>query len=65
MALCRRGTQPLDIEPLHIAFWHIADVPLTLTHVCFEGKKRHDADETPFPQMTQSGHLPISDKLTF
>jgi hypothetical protein len=26
------------------AFWHIADVPLALTNVCFEGKIGHDAE---------------------
>jgi hypothetical protein len=36
-------------------FWHIADVPLVRTNVCFEGKNRHDAVVTPFPLMTQSG----------
>jgi hypothetical protein len=38
-------------------FWHIADVPLALTNVCFEGKNGHDAVVTPFPLMTQSGHV--------
>jgi hypothetical protein len=32
-------------------------VPLALTNVCFEGKNGHDAGVTPFPLMTQSGHL--------
>ena len=40
----------------NVRFWHIADVPLALTNVCFEGKNGHDAGVTPFPLMTQSGH---------
>jgi hypothetical protein len=39
-----------------VCLWHIADVPLALTNVCFEGKNGHDAGVTPFPLMTQSGH---------
>src|SRR6476660_6825999 len=39
-----------------VRYWHIADVPLTLTNVCFEGKNGHDAGMTPFPLMTQSRH---------
>jgi len=27
---------------VNVCFWHIADVPLTLTNVCFEGKNGHD-----------------------
>jgi hypothetical protein len=44
-----------------VRFWHIADVPLALTNVCFEGKNRHDAGVTPFPLMTQSGPQGSSD----
>ena len=39
-----------------VRLWHIADVPLGLTNVCFEGKNGHDAGVTPFPLLTQSGH---------
>jgi hypothetical protein len=39
-----------------VRLWHLADVPLVLTNVCFEGKNGHDAGVTPFPLMTQSGH---------
>jgi len=30
-----------------VRYWHIADVPLALTNVCFEGKNGHDAGVTP------------------
>ncbi len=36
--------------------WHIADVSLALTNVCFEGKIGHGADLSVCPLMTQSGH---------
>ena len=39
----------------YVRFWHIADVPLALANVRFEGKNRHDAAVTPFPLMTHSG----------
>jgi hypothetical protein len=29
---------------LDVCLWHITDVPLALTNVCFEGKNRNDAD---------------------
>jgi hypothetical protein len=32
---------------------------LALANVCFEGKKRHDADVTRCLLMTQSGHVQI------
>jgi hypothetical protein len=38
-----------------VRFWHIADVPLALTNVCFEGKNGHDADRPLCPLMTQAG----------
>ena len=41
---------------IKVRFWHIADVPLVLTNVCFEGKNGHDAVATPFPLMTPSRH---------
>jgi hypothetical protein len=31
-------------EGTNVRFWHIADVPLELTNVFFEGKSGHDAD---------------------
>jgi hypothetical protein len=34
----------------------LADMPLALTNVCFEGKNRHDAGVTPFPLMTQTDY---------
>ena len=37
-------------------FWHIADVPLGLTNVCFEGNNGHDADVTRCLLSTRSGH---------
>ena len=37
-------------------FWHIADVPLALTNVCFEGNNGHDADVRRCLLMTLSGH---------
>ena len=50
---------------LDVRFWHIADVPLALTNVCFEEKNGHDAGVTPFPLMTQSGHAEIGADLLF
>ena len=40
----------------NVRLWHITDMPLALTKVCFGGKNGHDAGVTPFPLMTQSGH---------
>jgi hypothetical protein len=40
--------------------WHIADVPLALTNVCFEGKIGHGADLSVCPLMTHSGRQPHS-----
>jgi hypothetical protein len=31
-----------------VRLWHIADVPLAPTNVCFEEKNRHDACTTHF-----------------
>jgi len=42
---------------LEVCLWHIADVPLPLTNVRFEGKNGHDSGGTPFPLMTHSGLL--------
>ena len=39
----------------NVRLWHIADVPLALTNVCFEGTNGHDAGATSFPHMTHSG----------
>jgi hypothetical protein len=36
-AFCRRRLNA------HVCSWHLADVPLALTNVCFEGKNGHDA----------------------
>ena len=47
---CVRG--PLFVPD--VCFWHISDVPLALTNVCFEGNNGHDAGVTPFPLMTHS-----------
>ncbi len=38
------GLQPLP----YVCYWHIEDVPLALTHVCFEGKNGHAANVTRF-----------------
>jgi|SoiMethySBSTD1v2_1073268.scaffolds.fasta_scaffold430769_2 hypothetical protein len=37
--------------------WHIADVPLELMNVRFEGNNGHCAGLSLCPLMTQSGHL--------
>jgi hypothetical protein len=39
-----------------VRYWHIADVPLVPTNVCFKGNSGRDAGVTPFLLMTQSGH---------
>ena len=49
-------TARLDVASPVVRKWHEPDVPLVLTNVCFEGKNGHDADVTPFPLMTPSGH---------
>jgi hypothetical protein len=51
-AACGHGSS----AAANVGYWHIADVPLTLTNVCFERKNGHDAGVTPFPLMTLSGH---------
>ena len=45
---------PLPIPA--VRFWHLADVPLELTNVCFEGKSGLDADVTRCLLLTHSGH---------
>ena len=40
-----------------VCFWHMADVPLALTNVCFEGKNGHYASVTPFPLLTQGADV--------
>ena len=39
--------------PTNFSFWHIADVQLTLTNVCFERKNGQDAGVTPLPRMAK------------
>ncbi len=51
------------IGSLDVRFWHLADVPLALSNVCFEGKNGHDAGVTPFPLMTLSGHAVPTSRL--
>jgi len=43
----------------NVCYWHIADVPLALTNVCFDGKNGHDANGPLCLLMTQSGHSPL------
>ena len=54
---------------MNVCSWHIADVPLVLTNVCFEGKNGHDAVVTRCLLMTHSGHRcltePRSPRLPF
>ena len=40
---------------VQVRFWHIADVPLALTNVCFEGKNGHNANGPSCLLMTLSG----------
>src|ERR1700675_3863432 len=47
----------LTCQPGAVHTWHIADMPLALTNVCFEGKSGHDVGVTLCPLMTQSGSL--------
>ena len=49
---------PDDSEELlaDVCSWHLADMPLALTNVCFEGNNGHDAYATRCLLMTQSGH---------
>jgi SOS response associated peptidase (SRAP) len=56
------GRRPAGDVGAYVRCWHIADVPLTLTNVGFEGKNGHDA-LTPFPLMTRSGRLPLWTQL--
>jgi hypothetical protein len=37
-----------------VCLWHIADVPLALTNVCFWGNRRHRADFPPFGARNES-----------
>jgi hypothetical protein len=48
--------EPSRLAETNVRYWHIADVPLVLTNVCFKGKNGHDAGVTPFPLMAHSGH---------
>jgi len=45
-----------DAAERDVRFWHIPDVQLALTNVCFGGESGHDADAGQCPLMTQSGH---------
>jgi hypothetical protein len=53
MTWIRNGGCPL---PVHVCFWHKADVQTALMNVRFEGTNGHDADVTQGRLMTQSGH---------
>ena len=56
----RRATKQCLGLVLNVCYWHLADVPLALTNVCFEGKNGHDAHAPLCRLMTQSGHtMPI------
>ena len=46
----------LTCQPGAVHTWHLADMPLALTNVRFEGNNGHDADATRCLLMTQSGH---------
>jgi hypothetical protein len=48
---------------VQVRFWHIADVPLALTNVCFEGKNGHNANGPSCLLMTLSGssYFPVLD----
>ena len=37
-----------------VRYWHIADVPLGLTNVCFEGNNGHDVDVTRYVLITNA-----------
>jgi len=43
----------------NVCCWHITDVPLVLTNVCFEGKNGHDAGVTLFQLMGASTHASL------
>jgi len=42
---------------IDVCSWYIADVPLVLTNVCFEGTSGHDAGLTSFQLLTQRDEL--------
>ena len=44
----------LTCQPGAVHTWHLADMPLALTNVRFEGNNGHDADVTRCLLMTQS-----------
>jgi hypothetical protein len=46
----------LTCQPGAVHTWHLADVPLALTNVCFEGNNGHDAVVTRCLLMTHNGH---------
>jgi hypothetical protein len=39
----------------NVRYWHVANVPVAPTNVCFEGKNGHDAVVTRCLLLTQSG----------
>jgi hypothetical protein len=51
----RRGGRSHSVF-CNVRFWHIADVPLGLTNVCFEGNNGHDVDVTRCVLMIRCGH---------
>jgi hypothetical protein len=55
----RRATKQCLGLVLNVCYWHLADVPLALTNVCFEGKNGHDAHAPLCRLMTQSGLCPL------
>ena len=56
---CRRSTL-LAHSSRNVSYWHLADLPLALTNVCFEGENGHDADVTRCLLMTQADIAPNS-----
>ena len=56
--VCFVAIQVSDWRNRHrdVRFWHLADVPLELTNVCFEGKSGLDADVTRCLLLTQFRH---------
>ena len=54
--LVRRRRTCLLSKTANVRFWHMAEVTLALTKVCFEGKNGHDVGVTRCLLMTHSGH---------
>jgi hypothetical protein len=70
------GTTPANSHPscerflvftddITVRLWHIADVPLALSNVCFEWENGHDAIVPLCQLLTQSGHAEIGADLLF